>query len=117
MTLDQQFWWNWGVQLLTGVATFAAVLVALFGKWLQHKLAPPKLRISLLSEDGEKTDVALVAPSPDGLPQQFMPQIISKARWYHIRVENQRRWAEVNDVRVFLLRIEERDPSGHFRGV
>jgi hypothetical protein len=106
MSSEQQFWLNWFVQLLIGLSTLFAVLVALFGDWLRQ-LAPPKLRISLLCATGEETDVTFKGPNQRAT--------LTKARWYHIKVENARRWAQATQVQVFLLRIEEPDAADQFR--
>jgi hypothetical protein len=110
---DEQFWWNWCLQLFTGLATFAAVVVALSGHWLRHKLAPPKLRIRLKSETGTESDAYL---QPQGPPDQ--QPFTTLSRWYHIHVENSRRgWADASSLQVFLTKIEEPDPAGQFISV
>jgi hypothetical protein len=106
MSPDAQFWWNWWVQFATAVGTLAAVCVALFGSWLRSQLAAPKLRISLRSTSAHDTDVTMQVPGATS--------VSTKARWYHITVENDRRWATANEVQVFLLRLEEPDASGQF---
>jgi hypothetical protein len=107
---NAEFWWNWGVQALSAVATVAAVYVALFGGWIRHKLTPPKLRISLLSTEGKETDALMLNPNePSG------PPVPTPSRWYHVRVTNDRKWAEATEVQVWLVRIEELDAAGQFR--
>ena len=106
MSPDAQFWLNWVVQLLIGIFTLAAVLVALFGHWLRYKLLPPRLSITLLSQTGELTDAALSAPE--------VSSIATQTRWYHIRIQNERRWVEATEVQVLLLRVEEPDPAGQY---
>jgi hypothetical protein len=119
MTLDQQFWLNWWVQLLIGLSTLAAVLVALFGSWIRYKVYPPKLRIRLLSRDGEEADTQFQMPIDTGggaiIYNGNVPPIPAKSRWYHIHVSNDRRWAEATDVQVLLKRLEELDAAGQFK--
>jgi hypothetical protein len=35
LTTEQQFWRNWGTNVAVAVATFLAVIVALFGDWIR----------------------------------------------------------------------------------
>jgi hypothetical protein len=102
-----QFWWNWGAQVAIAVGTIAAVVVALFGDWLRGRLAPPKLVLKLRDGRGEKTPVTLTAP--DGSTRETV------GRWYHLRVENERRWSPARQVQVFLLRVEEPDAAGEHK--
>lgn len=107
MPSQPDFWWNWGVQAAIAVGTNAAVLVALFGGWLRARLTPPKLVLSLTSGNGSKSPLTL--RSPDGSERDV------ESRWYHVRVENSRRWSPATQVQVFLLRIEEPDAGGVLR--
>jgi hypothetical protein len=52
---DQQFWWNWWINLAVAVATFLAAMVALFGRQFRTRVFPPQLKMKLLEEYGEKT--------------------------------------------------------------
>lgn len=99
-----QFWLDWSVQVATAIGTIGAVVVALFGSWLRGKLTPPKLILSLKDPQGTRTPVTLT--DPDGSQRQ------SAGRWYHIRIENRRRWSPAHQVQVFLLRVEEPDAAG-----
>ena len=91
---EWQFWLSWLTQLFIGLSTFSAVLVALFGERLRHAFWPPKLKISLLNNKGEETYVNI-------------GQETTKARWYHIKVENDRRWSAATEVQVYLISIED----------
>ncbi len=99
----QQFWWNWWVNAAVALGTLAAVLVALFGRVLQSKLFPPVLQMSLVCPEGEK-----------GRIKYSLRESVSfeDARYYHMRVENLRRWSPALDVQVFMTRLEEPGPDG-----
>ncbi len=107
MTPVWQFWFNWVVQLAIAIGTLGAVIVALFGHWLRSHVAPPQLKLSLSDARGVRTPTTLIAP--DGTTRQ------TESRWYHVRVENQRRWSPATQVQVYLLRIEEPDASGQYK--
>ena len=106
MTPTCQFWWNWIVQALIALGTIGAVLVALFGSWFRAVLAPPKLSIKM----AESTGVCVKS-------QEFQggPKMETDSRWYHVRVENQRRWSPAREVRLLLLRYDEPDSVGQFQ--
>jgi hypothetical protein len=93
------FW----IELALAIGTFLAVLVALFGKWLQGKCFAPALELELTGTGGEAT----LRQTPEGTSEGV--------RYYHVRVSNSRRWSPANKVQVVLLRVEERSPNGEFR--
>jgi len=107
MSPDQQFWWNWWVNLGIALATLAAVLVALFGQKWQAKLLPPRLRLTLGHKEGEKTQ----------LRNQGDGTIVDDVRYYYLRVSNERRWSPAEGVQVYLSRIEEPGPDGDLQVV
>jgi hypothetical protein len=110
MSPEEQFWWNWWVQVATAVGTMGAVVIALFGDWVRLRLLSPKLRIRLRSaESDELPNTGLFNPNdPSGSP------FLTRSRWYHVTVTNARRWVEAKDVQVFLVRVEEPDEAGEF---
>jgi hypothetical protein len=105
MTPNEEFWWNWGVQAVVAIATTAAVLVALFGDWLKAKCFSPRLVLKLSNRrQGVATKATLTAP--DGAARS------EDARYFYLTVSNSGRWPVANDVRVCLMKIEERGPDG-----
>src|SRR5271165_347135 len=95
LTTDQQFWWNWAVNLAMAIATFGAVLVALFGERLWWRCFPPSLRMRVLDRYGERTIAVTQIPSG--------AQINEDVRFFHLRVWNQRRrWSPANQAQVYL---------------
>lgn len=99
MTSDQQFWWNWAVQLAVAFATFLAVLAALFLDWFRARFFPPQLTLRLVSARGTPPVTAHVT-SPG---QQIAFQTFS--RWYHVRVENGRRMSRATETQVYLVAV------------
>jgi hypothetical protein len=97
-TKAAQFWWNWWAVAATALATFLAVLAALFIEWFRYVFFPPQLDLSLVNPHGT-------------LPLEFSYQsgLSSVARWYHVKVENRRRWARATDTQVCLIAVEEFD--------
>jgi len=65
---------------------------------------PPVLGLRLLREEGEKGKIRYA--SHNGIEERS-----EEARYYHIRVSNERRWSPANDVQVFLIRLEEPGPD------
>jgi hypothetical protein len=104
MSTDAQFWLNWVVNLAVALGTLGAVLAALFGDIFRSKFLPPLLRLRLLSSEGEKGPIKTT-------------ESWDVARWYHVHVWNERRWSPAKEVQIFLIRLEEQDPSGAFQTV
>lgn len=104
MSPDSQFWWNWWVQLAVAVGTFAAVFVALFGDWVKSKFFRPNLLLSLVSPKGSLTTATLQSPSGETRSEQ--------ARYYHVRVANQKNWPTATQLQIYLTRLEEFGPDG-----
>jgi hypothetical protein len=119
VTSDEQFWWNWWVQFATALGTIGAVMLALFGNWFRYRFAPPKLSISLLDPAGEETEAQIRGVETEAQIRGEVPptDVVTKVRWFHVRVQNDRIWAEATDVQVFLLSVEEPDASDQFTSV
>jgi len=98
MSSDSQFWWNWGVSLAVAIATFLAVLVALFGNRAQALLFPPILHLGLFSDKGE-----LISLSDQN------GKHVGWAQYYYIHVWNTRRWSPAEQTQVSLIRLEKKD--------
>jgi hypothetical protein len=110
VTPETQFWWNWWVSAAVAFGTVAAALVALFGQAFRSKFFPPRLSLSLVKPEGERTPVKL-----SWLENGEARSRLEEARYYHLRVSNDRRWSPANQVQVFLLRTEELGPDGELR--
>ena len=67
---------------------------------------PPVLRLRLFREEGEKGRIKYTSQKQNGIEEWF-----EDARYYHLRVSNDRRWSPANGVQVFLVRIEEPGPD------
>ncbi|HXF76019.1 MAG TPA: hypothetical protein VNN13_07995 [Methylomirabilota bacterium] len=104
------FWWNWWINAAVALATFLAVLVALFGQAFRAKFFPPKLSLRLLNPDGEKA-VARLTWIEGGETRERMED----CRYYHLRVANSRRWSPATQVQVMLLQVEEPGPNGSLK--
>jgi hypothetical protein len=98
---------NWWVALSAAVATFLAVLVALFGQYLRAGLFPPKLRLSILDPLGSSARVKLSYAEGSTVKERS-----EDARYYHLLVANGRRWSPAHDVQVYLLQLEKPGPDG-----
>lgn len=107
MCSDQDFWWNWPVNLGVAAGTLLAVAAALFGSWFQNRFFPPVLLLELVSNHGERT--VIEGADGAGYPGE------SAARFYHIRITNKRRRAPANNTLVYMTRIEERIEGSQYR--
>ena len=105
--LPDGFWWSWSASAAGAVATFFAVLVALFGQAFRDKFFPPLLSCRVLSADGERTTVQLTWPE-EGIVRERSEE----ARYYHLQVANSRRWSPAREVQVVLLQVEEPGADG-----
>lgn len=106
MTPNQQFWWNWWVQLATAGATFLAVVVALFLDWFRARFFPPRLALRLVSARGTPPVTAFITIA--GQQGTFQ----TDSRWYHLQVENSRRMSRATDTQVCLLSVGVPNAAG-----
>lgn len=102
-----EFWMNWWVNLSVAAGTLAAVLVALFGDWFRARMFSPKLKLQLRNSHGETTVVRTQWQDEKGIHES-----LDAARYYHVRVINEKRWPSANQVQVHLVRIEEPGADG-----
>ena len=101
MSPDDQFWWGWWVNAGVAFGTIFLAVIALWGDQLRRLLWPPKLRLGILSAEGEEAQVG-----DDRRP----------ARFYHLKVSNERRSSPAKRVQVYLLQVEVPRADGEFRG-
>ncbi len=101
----QRFWWNWWVSAFSAIGTLIAVVVAVFGDKVRNKFFPPTLKIDLPRPQG---DLTRLSNSKTGA-------LTNPARYYHLRIANERRWSPAHEVQFFLLRIDAPGPNGEFR--
>ncbi len=104
-----QFWMNWWVQVAVAIGTIGAVLVALFGEAFRAKFFPPQLSLVLADPKGERTKVRLAWVEGELEKERW-----EDARYYRLRVSNNRRWSPANQVQVALIRVEEPTADGAF---
>ena len=99
--MNQEFWWNWWVQVAVAVGTIGAVVTALWAALRQPYR--PLLKLKILREDGER---AFLESGED-------------ARYYHIKVWNENRSTSLaSRVQVYFTLLEETDkPNGNLREV
>jgi hypothetical protein len=104
-----RFWLDWSVQLLVAVGTIGAVVVALFGDAIKAKFV--KLTLSIYDRDG--------VYSPTSNPVYFVGQVVGQAageaRFYQLRVDNERRLVSAERVTVWLLQVMQFGDDGSTR--
>ncbi len=102
---------NFIVQSLIFLATFLAVVVALFQKDMRARFRPSSLKVELARELGYLATSRLFPPG-QALPVYYRD---SESRWYHLKVTNPRRLVDaVNNVFVSLLRVEQKGGDGQY---
>src|SRR5690606_6454723 len=89
------------VRILGTVATFLAVIVAIWGERIRQSWTKPKLTISLTDSVGSFTTRG------DG----------KKARYYSLDVANKKRAYPAKNVRVLLTEIAKKDPDGNWKPI
>lgn len=100
---------DWGSvgQWAGASATFLAVLVALK---LHLRIFPPKLRLSLGSPDGDPETVA-ITKKEDGVVVKTSER---KARYYRLRLTNDRPLFVASEVDVYLVSVETADAADRY---
>lgn len=100
MTPDCQFWWNWWVNFGVAFGTLFLAFVALFGDKVRARFFPPKLVLTIKSNEGEMTQLT-----------DAQGRVVDDTRYYYVLVSNQRRWSPAEETQVFLTRLETPGPS------
>ncbi len=86
---DEQFCIQTTIQIVSVLAALILAGLAVWGNSIRAKLVGPKLKLKLFDPEGERIDLT------DG----------SQARYYHLRVINERRSSQANNVRVVLTKV------------
>jgi hypothetical protein len=107
VTPDDQFWWDWWVYFATAVATFLAVLVALFKDWFRATLFPPELNLRVVDRYG-------APPVTAAIPILGQKPFETVGRWYHVELSNKRRASRATDPQVCLVAVETLNAAGQF---
>jgi hypothetical protein len=88
------------IEGLVAFGTVAVAILAIWGDWFRSKFAPPKLVLSLHSDQGQPTTLGK-----------------TPAMYYHLKVVNRRLWQPGRDCRVLLKGMSRRGPDGIFHSV
>jgi hypothetical protein len=104
-----------GWQALGTIATFLAVLVALFGPVvtprLRYHFDSPRLKIAHASAGGMPGIVYKFDPITNTATEE------TAGLWHHIQLENRAPWSSATEVYIFLLLIEVPDAAGKYQPV
>ena len=107
---NAEFWWNWWVQFATALATFLAVLVALFLDWFRTRFFGPILVLQLVDPRGAPPlkDYVMIPGQPIAYE--------TVGRWYHVQVENKRRSliSRATDTQVCLVAVGIPNAAGQY---
>nr|NQU91445.1 hypothetical protein [Bacteroidota bacterium] len=77
------------IQIFVALGTISVAVLAIWGDWIRHKLAGPRLRLALLDAVGTATH----------------RRDKKKGRYYKLRVWNDRKWSPAKNARVVLKSI------------
>jgi len=94
---------NFILQVFIAVGTVGAVIVALFKDYLKPR---PKLSMGISNPKG------YIANRQSNSDTNREP-----ARYYHLRVENHRRWASATSVQVYLTHIQKMGSDSKYKTV
>ena len=83
---------------LTAVGTLAVAILAIWGDWIRDRVAGPKLELALRNDHGD------LNPRNDG----------TREIYYHIAVNNRRRWSPASAVRLLVVGLARRRPDGSY---
>lgn|GEM_PF-773706 len=86
------------IQGFVAIGTLSVAASAIWGDWIRHKVAGPKLRIALSDSEGTLTR------QNDG----------QQGRYYKVRVWNERKWSPARNTRVVLKSLYKRTTDGSF---
>lgn len=89
------------------IATFLVATIALFGERFRLWMFPPRLHIELAHEEGD-LEIERLTWAEAGGPKERSRD----ARYYRLRVSNERRTSPVRDVQIFVEAIETYGPDG-----
>jgi hypothetical protein len=95
---NEQFWIQTAVQIASAVAAVLVAILAIWGDAIRARLVGPKLTLRLFDPSGERINLT------GG----------SHARYYHMRVANERKSARAHNVRVVLTRVRRPSADGTF---
>jgi hypothetical protein len=87
------------IDALVAIGTLAVAILAIWGDWFRNKLAAPRLTLQLRDTKGHLTS------QQDG----------QKVIYYHLVVENKRKWAMARGVQVMLEGVWRRAADGTFK--
>lgn len=96
MTEQQFWWWYLFVTWFVAIGTVGTVVVALFGDWFRNALLPPKLHITQPDPFGERSEER----------DQNTGALADVSRYFHLNVENTRRWHPATNLDVRLVKIQ-----------
>ena len=86
------------LQVVVALGTLAVAVLAIWGDWFRDRLASPKLELRLRDSRGNPTSL-------NG----------RRAIYYHLVVQNKRRWALATGVQVMINGIWRRAADGTFK--
>jgi hypothetical protein len=105
MTAEER--WRLAIQAIGVLISTVIAAMAIWGDFVRSCLAGPRLTIGLVNPEGERTVDEDVR---GGVAVRSTP-----VRYYHLRIQNQRRSAPAKNVRVVLTRFSRAGADGVFR--
>jgi hypothetical protein len=113
MTLTDQFWLNWLLNLAIAIGTFGAVFIALFGEYLRSKIFPARLAVSVNNLKGVYTPIDRQIK----LSEEQVKKDAGKSRYYHVVVANKKKWPRAGQVQLFLKSVEQPNIDGELEEI
>ncbi|MGC3982387.1 MAG: hypothetical protein QM808_14145 [Steroidobacteraceae bacterium] len=98
---NEQFHIQMAVQISGVIVSCFVAILAIWGNSIRAWWVGAKLKLELISSEGERIDIAIDNRS---LPSRF----------YHLRVSNSRRSSPATNTRVFLTKLSRPRADGEF---
>jgi hypothetical protein len=94
------------ISAIEALGTLAIAALAIWGDWFRWKLLSPRLRIELADPRGE-----LIEQVRPILEAGEWRQETTEARYYHLRVSNDKRFAVAHEAQAVMASIEREGPN------
>jgi len=94
---------------LGSIGSILVAVIAIWGEWIRSKFFGPQLSLVPHNFRGNVTTATETEIRTGFIIRSY------KAIYYHLRVENSRRWAVAKNCRVLLREVYKREPNGEFQ--
>lgn len=105
---NYNFWYVFFVAL-GSIGSILVAIIAIWGEWIRSMFLGPQLSLVPHNFRGNVTTATETDIRTGSIIRKYT------VIYYHLRVENSRRWAVAKNCRVLLREVYKREPNGEFR--